>query len=57
MHIGPLTPKDALDMYGSFRLAAHIESLRRQGHPIFTKMVKQGKSEFAEYSYRKEAHE
>jgi hypothetical protein len=57
MDIGPLTPKDALENYGSFRLAAHIEFLRRQGHPIVTTMVKQGNSEFAQYSYRKDTHE
>jgi hypothetical protein len=57
MDTGPLTPKDALENYGSFRLAAHIEFLRRQGHPIVTTMVKQGNSEFAQYSYRKDLHE
>lgn len=54
MDIGPLTPKEALEHYGSFRLAAHIEYLRRQGHPIHTSMVKQGGKEFARYHYRKE---
>jgi len=57
MDIGPLTPKYALDNYGSFRLAAHIEYLRKQGHPIITTMVKNGNTEYAQYSYRKERHE
>lgn len=42
---------EALDTYGSFRLAAHIEYLRKQGHPIFTEMVKQGGAEYARYHY------
>ena len=57
MDIGPLTPKEALNAYGSFRLAAHIEALRRQGHPISTTMVKEDGREFARYNYRKERHE
>jgi hypothetical protein len=55
--IGPLTPKEALNAYGSFRLAAHIEALRRQGHPISTEMVKEGGREFARYHYRKARNE
>jgi len=57
MEIGTLTPKEALDNYGSFRLAAHIEYLRKQGHPIITTMVREGSNEYAKYSYRKETHE
>ena len=53
-NIGPLTPREALDNYGSFRLAAHIEYLRRQGYPIHTSMVSQGGKDFAKYSLRKE---
>jgi len=47
---------DALKHYGSFRLAAHIEVLRREGHPIHTTMVKENGKEFARYSYRKDIH-
>ena len=57
MDIGPITAKEALDKYGSFRLAAHIEVFRKQGHPIFTEMVKQGSAEFARYHYRKATNE
>lgn len=56
MDVGPLTQLEALNQYGSFRLAAHIEVLRRQGHPIHTETVKQGNKEFARYHYRKEKH-
>ena len=48
--------EDALDLYGSFRLAAHIEVLRREGHPIHTEMVKDGGREYARYHYRKDIH-
>jgi len=51
-----LTPMEALDRYGSFRLAAHIEVLRKQGHNIFTKMVNQNGKEFASYTLRKDTH-
>jgi hypothetical protein len=53
IEIGTLTPKEALEKYGSFRLAAHIEYLRRQGHPISTTMVREGSNEYAKYSYTK----
>jgi Helix-turn-helix domain len=52
---GSLTPKDALNLFGSFRLAAHIESLRRDGHNIFTHMVSENGKKYAKYTYtRKE---
>ena len=43
---------DALQNYGSFRLAAQIEYLRKQGHPILTTMVKESGREYARYIYR-----
>jgi len=46
-----ITPQDALQHYGSFRLAAHIEVLRKEGHPIITKMVREGGKEYAQYKY------
>jgi len=49
-----ITPKDALQRYGSFRLAAHIEVLRKQGYPIVTEMVKTNKNEHARYKLEKE---
>ena len=51
MNVGPLTPKEALNAYGSFRLAAHIEVLRREGHIIHTTMVDNGGKKFAKYTY------
>jgi hypothetical protein len=52
---GSLTPRDALNLFGSFRLAAHIESLRKDGHNIFTHMVSENGKKYAKYTYtRKE---
>lgn len=34
--IGPLTPLEALKLYGCFRLASRIKELREKGHPIET---------------------
>jgi hypothetical protein len=33
----PITPLEALEQYGCFRLAARIKDLREQGHTIHTK--------------------
>ena len=40
-----ITPIEALNLYGSFRLAARIASLRSQGHNIVT----EGKDQWAVY--------
>lgn len=42
---------EALNLYGCFRLAAHIEVFRRQGHSIHTEMVSEGGREYARYRY------
>jgi hypothetical protein len=47
---GKLTPLEALDKFGCFRLAAIVHNLREEGLNIKTTMVKQGKKSFAEYS-------
>ena len=36
---GPITPLEALEEYGVFRLGARIFDLRRQGHPIDRVMI------------------
>lgn len=55
----PLTQKESHELYDDTRLAAHIEVLRRQGHPIHTESVTQGGSKFARYHYlqRKASHD
>lgn len=35
-----ITPLDALQRFGCFRLAARINELRKDGHPIATRMQK-----------------
>jgi hypothetical protein len=39
---GALTPLEALDMFGCFRLGARIWDLKREGHDIRTDMVDVG---------------
>ena len=36
---GPITPIEALNLYGCFRLGARIYELRQAGHNILTRMV------------------
>jgi hypothetical protein len=45
----PITPIQALEVYGCFRLAARIEELRAAGHPIKTEWVRKGEKRFARY--------
>lgn len=44
-----LTPLEALNMFGSFRLGAVIFELKKEGHNIKTTMVSKGKKHFASY--------
>lgn len=46
---GPLTPREALDELGCFRLAARIHDLRAEGHLILAETVKAGGKSFARY--------
>tara|TARA_R110000868_G_scaffold129264_1_gene337865 strand:- start:873 stop:1094 length:222 start_codon:yes stop_codon:yes gene_type:complete len=34
--VGPLTPLDALNLFGCFRLTSRIWDLKQQGHEIYT---------------------
>ena len=45
-----LTPLEALDKFGTFRLGARILELRQAGYDIKTRMVRKGSSRVAEYS-------
>ena len=45
-----LTPLEALQMFKVMRLAARIEELREAGHPIQTRMVRQGRKGWAAYT-------
>jgi len=46
-----ITPLDALNMFGSFRLAAIIYDLKDEGHNIVTKSETKGKKTYARYHY------
>ena len=45
----PITPLDALNQYGCFRLSARIHDLRSRGHNIETKIQQRYGKRFAEY--------
>lgn len=45
-----LTPIQALNKFGCFRLASRINDLRKQGHIIFTDSVTKNKKTFASYT-------
>ena len=52
MHLqthGSITPLEALEKYGSFRLGALIFNLRKEGHDIETNIVP--KKGYAKYTY------
>ena len=44
-----ITPIDALNNYGIFRLGARIYDLKRMGMNIETRILAKGKKHFAEY--------
>lgn len=44
-----ITPIDALNEYGCFRLGARIYDLKDTGMNIITEMVQQGRKRFARY--------
>ena len=46
---GSITPLEALNEYGSFRLGALIFNLRKEGHDITTNIIP--KKGFAKYTY------
>ena len=48
-----LTPIEALQKFGCFRLAARISDLRRDGHKIWTNYVQKDKKIFAAYKLSK----
>lgn len=45
----PLTPLVALQRFSCFRLGARVHELKRQGHPITSRLVKRGEARVAEY--------
>jgi len=53
----PITPMEALDAYGCFRLAARIYELRKDGHQIVTVMTPamSNRKRYATYHLLKQA--
>ena len=49
-NIGSITPIEALNLYGSFRLGAIIFNLRQDGYNIETKIEHKGRKMWARYS-------
>lgn len=45
-----LTPLDALDKFGCFRLGARIWDLRQNGHAIEAQLIERNGKRFCEYS-------
>ena len=45
-----ITPIEALNLFGCFRLGARINDLRNEGYEITTTLIQQGEKRFAEYS-------
>ena len=51
---GPITPMQALNLYGVLRLAARVQELRDSGLDIRTQMVERDGKRFAKYWLKKE---
>lgn len=48
-----ITPIDALNLYGCFRLGARVLELRKEGYNIETEIVHENGKHFARYSMAK----
>lgn len=53
-NIGPITPIDALNLYGCFRLGARCYDLRQKGYDIVTEIIHQNNKHFASYKLNKQ---
>ena len=51
---GPISPIDALQGCGCFRLAARVQELRQDGHIILTERAQGNGKQFAQYILIKE---
>lgn len=49
-----LTPLEALERFGCFRLGARIYDLKKQGYDIRTDTIQKNGKQFASYSLEKE---
>jgi hypothetical protein len=46
----PITPIQALNLFGCFRLAAVIFNIREEGYTVETEMVRRGGKKWASYT-------
>lgn len=44
-----LTPLEALNLFGCFRLASRVNELRNDGYPVQMRMIEQNGKRFAQY--------
>jgi len=51
--VGPITPLEALQSFGCFRLGARVYDLRQKGHNIASRIVKRGGAHVAQYSIKR----
>ena len=45
-----ISQKEAVELFGCYRLAARIYDLKCDGHNIITKIVRKGTTKFAKYA-------
>lgn len=45
-----ITPIEALNLFGSFRLGSRIFDLKEKGYKIDTELVKDGRKKYAKYT-------
>lgn len=44
-----ITPLEALNMFGCFRLGARMFEIKRMGYPVKSEIITDGKKRFAKY--------
>jgi hypothetical protein len=50
-----ITPIDALNMFGCFRLGARVYDLKQKGHSIKTEIIRKDGKNYASYSLESKA--
>jgi len=50
-----ITPIEALNLFGCFRLSARILEIRQEGFDVQTELVQQGNKRFARYSLKQKS--
>ena len=46
----PITPLEALNLYGCLRLSARINDIKNQGYKITSQIIKSNSKHFSQYS-------